>query len=330
MRNKKISSLLCLLAVCFGFVSCAKESLTNEDEIKDNTGKGKVYRVSLAFEGEFLEQTQMPLVQRKNEGKKTYYGINVYRVKSGKSEKYAYGVFDNVQNLTIELSDKYKYQFDCTVLRDKTDTLYYKKGADGTEVMRPFDRISSNVTPVSNKFIISDKDNLKGLAMGMADLNENEYKSYPRMDRYYGISDEFTPNADGNVSIDMKRCVCGIHFIVTPPKDGVLKISCPVKDFTVASTDNAYDDEDIYVFNKLDKCLANPNFGGYIKLTIVWTRGDGTEETFEKELNIKCCVMTTVNIKSSSLSSEFDSRIVLNMESTEMKKDTVDVVIEGR
>lgn len=102
--------------------------------------------------------TETPLSRATNE-KKDIYGITVsqwIRDTSGRlqSKPYAYGIFDNISNLKLNLLDGYKYRVACTMVRNATDSLE----VDG-KLARPFtlDRNGKVYGTVENKFLIADQ-----------------------------------------------------------------------------------------------------------------------------------------------------------------------------
>ena len=86
---------------------------------------------------------------------KKIYGINVYYKKDGDTQyqNYAYGLFDNIEDMTISLIGGYKYKFECSMVKNDADTLYH----DDSMYYAPFHQGKLNYdiykgTILENKF----------------------------------------------------------------------------------------------------------------------------------------------------------------------------------
>ena len=101
----------------------------NEDELppkeQEQTSQ-ETYTISFNLGGEFISTSETPLSRTEVTPKKIY-GINVYYKKDGDTwyQNYAYGLFDNIQDMTISLISGYKYKFECSMVQNDTDTLYH-------------------------------------------------------------------------------------------------------------------------------------------------------------------------------------------------------------
>jgi len=134
----------------------------NEDELppKEQTNQ-ETYTISFNLGGEFISTSETPL-SRTEVAPKKIYGINVYYKKDGNTwyDNYAYGLFDNIQDMTISLISGYRYKFECTMIQNDNDIIYHdKNGYYG----RPFmsgdnyngDYNANTVTQLTNKFHVS-------------------------------------------------------------------------------------------------------------------------------------------------------------------------------
>ena len=102
--------LLSLLAV-----ACVKDNTSSTDAPSEES---IYYDVSLNFGGEITVE-DAPLTR----GTPTndIYGINVYVDNDGDgsiTDHYAYGLFDNKEDMTIPLLSGYKYRFECTLIKE--------------------------------------------------------------------------------------------------------------------------------------------------------------------------------------------------------------------
>ena len=141
----------------------------NEDELppkeQEQTNQ-ETYTISFNLGGEFISTSETPLSRTEVTPKKIY-GINVYYKKDGDTnyQNYAYGLFDNIKDMTISLIGGYKYKFECSMVQNDADTLYH----DDNMYYAPFYKYKSNYIyrgiTLENKFNISN----------------NKYRYYPRI-----------------------------------------------------------------------------------------------------------------------------------------------------
>ena len=101
----------------------------NEDELlskEQEENEQETYTISFDLGGEFISTSETPLSRTEVISKKIY-GINVYYKKDDNSpyQNYAYGLFDNIEDMTISLIGGYKYKFECSMVKNDVDTLYY-------------------------------------------------------------------------------------------------------------------------------------------------------------------------------------------------------------
>lgn len=223
---------LWLPIIACAFISCGNEL--------DPMGSGnhrsfqyekpaKKYTMKLSLGGDFITESEEPLFRADDsqaeetspEGN-TYVGINVTRTlktppgqTKAQPEKYAYGVFKYAkgefdEDLSIELSSGYTYNFEATALTEWTDKVVPVSTKMYTY---PFRLLNSNSTGQSfdekkfQKFIytyeITDAENifyLGFLKSGRALVSVNGDHSpsngeylYPRVKRFYGSLDNFDP-----------------------------------------------------------------------------------------------------------------------------------------
>ena len=121
----------------------------NEDELlskEQEQNDQETYTVSFDLGGEFISTSETPLSRTEVIPKKIY-GINVYYKKDSEQnyQNYAYGLFDNIEDMTISLIGGYKYKFECSMVQNDVDTLYYKQQINGNiEYYEPFHKGSYN------------------------------------------------------------------------------------------------------------------------------------------------------------------------------------------
>lgn len=111
-------SIFTMLFMSLFLWSCHQEELMLEQE-----NNQEVYTVRLNLKGDI--QTEDSPLSRAETDSRDLYGIQVY--KDGKY--FAAGMFDNTDNITINLLAGGKYKFVCTAVKDGKDKLYYSSGS---------------------------------------------------------------------------------------------------------------------------------------------------------------------------------------------------------
>lgn len=196
----------------------------------------KKYTVRLSCAGE-LDITQQPLT-RYTPTDNDLYAVSVSQKPtsaspSTSSKDYAYGLFDNLANVELEVLADHKYNVSVYMIVDGKNKVY----SDSTYVSDVLHRCYAEPFKVSkssgvefgvltNKFTYSNTEHLLSYdklrevnASSASYLNEN-------IESYYGRSGEFVPTTDGEtISIHMERMTYGIKFVAGDfLSEGVLKI----------------------------------------------------------------------------------------------------------
>ncbi|WP_278716912.1 hypothetical protein [Bacteroides caecimuris] len=312
----------------------------NEDELppkeQEQTNQ-ETYTISFNLGGEFISTSETPL-SRTEVAPKKIYGINVYYKKDGdvNYQNYAYGLFDNIQDMTISLIGGYKYNFECSMVQNDADTLYH----DDNMYYAPFhkDYSSYGGIELSNKFNISTTNSIHiiGLHVGATCIKSyRNREDYPKTDRFYGELTDYVPTKDGVANIDLKRTAFGLKFIVTPPVDGTLSVSyiwinndgTMNPNIKVSADDNILESSSMYTFYGVYRCWQAENYTEDLTIQLKWERANGATQTFEKVITVKRNVMTTVNVNVNG--STTDSSLGVKEDDTPMGNENVDMNFNG-
>lgn len=321
----------------------------NEDELppkeQEQTNQ-ETYTISFNLGGEYISTSETPLSRTEVTPKKIY-GINVYYKKDGETwyRNYAYGLFDNIQDMTISLISGYQYKFECSMVREDIDTLYHNNDI----YYAPFNQ--SGITnhkyrgiALENKFNISTTNYVYfgGLKIGTMSTsgyydNYDCQSYYPKSDRFYGELADYVPTKDGVANIDLKRTAFGFKFIVTPPVDGKLHISSITtndnsyysidSNIEVSAGENVLEESFICTFYQVYECWQAENYTKDFKITLTWERANGATQTFEKIITTKRNVLTTVNVNVNGSSK--DSSLGVKEDDTPMGNENVDMNFNG-
>ena len=313
----------------------------NEDELppkEQEQNSQETYTISFNLGGEFISTSETPLSRTEVTPKKIY-GINVYYKKDDESyyRDYAYGLFDNIEDMTISLIGGYKYKFECSMVKNDTDTLYH----NNSKYYAPFHKDYSSYSgykgiELSNKFSISTTNSIRltGLREGNTCIStSNDSERYPKIDRFYGELTDYIPTKDGVANIDLKRTAFGLKSIVTPPIDGTLFVYIRTNDGSINSNielsadDNILESSSMYTFYEVYECWQAENYTKDFTIRLKWKRANGATQTFEEVITVKRNVMTTVNVNVNG--STTDSSLGVKEDDTPMGNENVDMNFNG-
>lgn len=273
---------------------------------------GDEVTVSLNLIGDFdVEVSQDPLTKAPTSSNDAY-AVNVYYDKEGdgtQDDIYAYGLFDNVADMTITLLSNHKYKFICSLVKDAKSTLYYGQAFNNTYsgYAYPFQTTSSNSTQISNSFIIGTSASFSGIGSGNSHIitttspSTSNYTVYPKVNRFYGVTSDYEPVPNGTISIYLKRTVFGASFVVSGLQEGTLTVDATNSTYgsfySTKWTENGESAETIYTFPDVSGVYGNElPLVATISLSYDSSRGGLWDISGSKDIQFKRNVMTTVNI----------------------------------
>lgn len=265
------------------------------------------YTVSLALGGE-ISVTDDPMTR--GTATNHIYGINVYYDKDGDGKTddlYGYGLFDNIEDMTIELLSRHKYKFECSLVKDGKTTLFYgqKGGSSYSGYYYPFCLANNSGYPalLENKFILGTSKYLSCLGDGLTTLadNNNSYSYYASVNRFYGELADYTPTQGGVATIYLKRVVFGVKFIITGVQEGTLDVYSDFWDLSV--TEDYESDERIFTIPDVYDCWKNETpYKESISVKFTSTTGSMNDISSTKTVTFKRNTLTTITINVSPTS----------------------------
>lgn len=278
---KKFSFLVAFAALvsCVGITSCE----TNENPATEQPDQD-FYTVSLGWDGEILDTWYEPLRSNSTDD---LYGIQVYQapdveLEEGKRTtwtRYAYGLFDNADDITIQLLKGYKYKFVATMVVDGQNKVTHY----GVEYGFPFYLGGANsFARLSNKFDYQSTIYFSSeLGSGLTYLQGvgNNFQ-HPNTERFYGELEDYIPGSNGDkAKIKMKRTSFGAKFIAKGKlaKSGTLQVQmtgAPKMELALSNSDNQI--SDIFTFYNVKAAWADNQYKETIAVTFNWIRTDGT------------------------------------------------------
>lgn len=146
------------------------------------------------------------------------YGIQVYfkpNLQEAEYKPYAYGLFNDTQDLQIKLLENYLYKVVCTRIVNGVEKVAHD--AESNAYWNPF--ITLTATPLNNKFQYSTKAEMKDLGKSQTMLidENNQHKLYntPNVDRYYGELNDFQPSwTETTITLKLNRVACDVLFVL--------------------------------------------------------------------------------------------------------------------
>ena len=246
--------------------------------------------------------------ETKGESTSNIYGINIkYDSKKDGSinSYYAYGLFDNTDDMTVQLLKGYHYSFICTMVKDGKNVLYCGQYGNNTfnGYAMPFLSVSGS-TALGNRFIYKNEDDdyLTGLGTGTATLKTTsgyDELSYPQIQRYYGEYSNYTPNSGDIVVIPLKKTVFGLRLIIEKVPEGKLQASCSDLLSGNSTSDSTYDSgTHIFSFNDVRGCWASDNYS--LSLSTTWSFTSSVfnqwNQSGQRALTLKRNVLSTVTV----------------------------------
>ena len=279
-------------------------------------------QVSFGFTGSEFVTSEAPITKAGDE--KDWYAFQVYYRVAGSNNgysNYAYGFFDNKNDMIINLKNGYEYKFDvCMVLGASTRVYSFAT--------------YSGWAGIKNSFVISSSESVRYMYSGYLYMYYPTYAPYdrPRVDRFMGRTEGYVPTEGGVVSIDMKRVSFVAKFVPKNFVSGSLEISIEGAGTMTMRAGSDSECQDFisfkYTGNALDAVLNNEEYSESVPVNVVWVKEDGVRSPIANQnVTFKRNVLTTVEfeVKESSASNSFS----LTSNDTMQNGDTVTISGDG-
>lgn len=300
------------------FSSCSKDEIGNPNEEND------YYIVQLGWSGDILDIFEEPLTRASGND---LYGIQVYSCPDVEGSTtyipYAYGLFDDIDGITIKLLAGYKYKFESTMIVDGKNKLY-SSPSNSNSFNSPFD-VGNLPTAITNCFNFSSTTNMYP-SRSFIQLKGGGIFHIPNVERYYGVTAGYKPSENSKVDIDMKRVSFGAKFVAQgkfKQEGGEIKIQipdAPVAYITYSAENNEHKYEDIYSFKDVVGAYNAAKDNDYVvemEVNLSWTKANGVTVPFgDYKVKFRRNKKTVINIKVDDKSSENGMGLIL--ETTEI------------
>lgn len=295
------------LAALLVLFACGGNETINGNEEPQVEPQLKEYTISLKMGGE-VTTSESPLA-RAETASDDLYGVQVYRKINGNGsyDYFAYGLFDNVGDININLLEGSTYKFEVVLVKKGKDLIHEPENG----FQYPFYRgSSSSVTINSFYYSSSSASNYRDNALHYGVISTSELSrdnvKYPEADWYYGELENYTPTVNGTVVIDLKHTVFGLQYEVTGITDGTVSVTIRNSErffFSNSSIAEDYMSEEkiIAFYDAYSAWQYADNYTENLTVSVKWTRGVGVlEDKGSKTIQVKRNVMNIVRIKMSA------------------------------
>ena len=221
MKARKF--LFAALIATLGMVAC------DVPDPQQPTDEPKTFTVKLGVKGE-ISVSQNPLT-RFTPDNRDLYGIQVYHKPASENSyvPYAYGLFDNIDDVKLEVTENYNYKFEVMLVDDGKDKIFHDSILVDNVPYIGYDRpfygynqyagaSANSLTKVTNGFTYAEDKYFKGngsdkgfSSVYYKDLNAKISYTSPNIDSYYGKLEDYTPTEEGaTIDIYLKHMIFGL------------------------------------------------------------------------------------------------------------------------
>lgn len=356
------------MVLIMALVGTVITSCSNADEpLPEPTpnDEGAVYEVKLNFDCDIpnFTESEEPISRANDSTPKRVYGINVWCMKTDGTEtsykSYAYGLFDNKEDMVISLLGGYKYRFECYMVEDDEEELYISSYNSFTGKY-PF-----NFCKIENKFEIGSYSSgfnfdsnqittVKSVDKGTSN-HDYSYQARPVIGIYYGILPEYTPSQNSIATIPIyKLGYYGLRVVVTGVPDGSLYVDPEHSDYIEYNYNRSNSRYEDFSFDNWGQTFTEAgsiertfsggfyralnssgnydsswlrsmqNYSTNTSVSFTWTRANGYTQRFSKNVTLKRNVMTVLTVNLTGGAGEVSLGFEEHSEDMSTENDSVD------
>lgn len=313
--------LFALFALSLGATSCENDNIDSQQP-----SEPKTYTIKLRTTGE-VDVTYEPLT-RFTPDNRDLYGVQVFHKPASESsyKAYAYGLFDNLDDITLELTENYKYCFEIILIDDGKDKIYRDSilvdaqnylgyGEPFRATNRYNGSSSESITKITNEFIIASNKYFNSSRGYFGDISQYEMPDGTKVftpdniNVYYGEVNDYIPE-DGitEISVYLKRMNYGLRVEIGEYfNEGTINIrinNIPTdvsasytswSKFTLTPDNKtfeiiyAYNDlQNWYQYTELEKATTSR------EISFSWTKSDGSKINWDNVYLNFCRMKYTV------------------------------------
>ena len=319
-----ISFLICVQTITF--ISCNQDSVINIDK------ESELITLPLKIDTENVYITEEPLSKSTSNNDIYVIQITYYPTGSTSLSPYAYGIFDNLNDLSISLIKGYKYCIEAALYIDGKNQLY--NYANWTT------RVGfgeGKLTNITNKFISEASYRTTPNSWYNIYMKDKYMYLNPPIEKYFGNLQDFDPEKINSIDLTLLYFSSKIKWIVNNLKEGSVSITTNtgrndapyrIPNINLTAESNSY--ESYYMLG--DAYYSNGDITEYcetdnIHPSIVYKDKDGMETLLFKDvINLKRKTNITVQIDLKEISE--NNSISKNTTITLEDKNLEDVLIQ--
>lgn len=295
------------------FASCGSDNEIPGGGGGDEPTAPKEFEISIGFGGE-ISVTDSPLGRAVENN---LYAVQVYSKKTSGTEAevpYAYGLFDDIASLKLNVTEGYTYRFVASMVKDAKSKIQATDNKYGA----PY---GNKAVSEGNKFIVSSTKGFDGLESGSALLaGAASAVAMPNLDRYYGEATLTPSETNKAVTIHMLRTVFGLKFVAKGLDQESETVKIAISDapaeltinYEAGKTEQATD-VIIYTFKDV-LAAAKTTYTANVTLTITMNNVD----VITKEITVTRNMLSTVTINEPN----HNGQISITCEEAEMQTGT--------
>ena len=312
--KKLAMALMSLMALVF--CAACSSAIDDMESVSGSTTQKQEHKVrtQLNFTGEILKIKESPLSRGEETAAKDWYAIQVYQMDSTNNgtmdghiiygytyTPYAYGLFDDVSNLELDLVEGKTYKIEAVMIKEASDSIYKISTGGGRYLYEPTNafKVTPNVC-FSSYSLASEfhfyKDNVS-------------YDHY--LEEFYGCTTGYTPKEGSSANISMKRASFGVKLKANDFTEGTITARIGGSP-NITMTPEQTEVQKIISFRHDLSGEQETNL-----VTIVWTKPDGTQLTLgSKNITFKRNTLTTIEFsaKAPTISQKLNAITVVSEE----------------
>lgn len=352
MKTSKL--LFAALIATLGMVAC------DTPEPPQPNDEPKTFTVQLGVKGE-ISVSQNPLT-RFTPDNRDLYGIQVYHKPASEGDyvPYAYGLFDNIEDVKLEVTENYNYNFEVVLIDDGKDKIFSDSilvdevpyiGYDAPFSAQNMYSGASNksMTKVTNEFTYAKDKYFLGAGTNSAQsgfhqinyrlTDSKKYQYALDVDSYYGELSDFLPTAESaTIDIYMKHIIYGLKveagdFFTNGSINIAVKSSSQTSDvlynFTLTPDNKVV--EHIFAYAYLQRWYLATDITkatGSFYLDFTWTKADGTKVNWQgKGVEFTRLKQTVVKLDYYEDTTIGSNNLAIHYDDTEMEKDYTSYLI---
>lgn len=212
-----------VMLMSFGLFSCADTDIPD----CDTDASDEYIEVSLKCTGDITDMGATPMSRA--DGTDLYcFHVLVDEVVGGDEYlmPYAYGLFNDISDVTVKLRTIDKYAVVCTMVEDGANVIYSEEREGLRYYSFPFE------CQLTNSFIYDADSDINPVLSGAAviydDYGYGVYSYMPSIKRYLGVSDLknlYDPSTgNGTLSVNLKNMTFGMNITANNFTEGTIRI----------------------------------------------------------------------------------------------------------